>query len=486
MQINQKIIRMLAVLTILIIGSVLINISAQSQTDKSTGFLHVSGRNILDSNGNPIKMEGIVLGNWLLYEGVFLSLSKKTAPDDALVHYLKEIVGEKRAEEFFPKLRENITTEDDIRRIKEHGFNLVSVLVSSWVLEDWNNPYSYKKEGFAYIDNLVKWANKYDIFVRINLVNLPGGEWPNRISINDKDKKALLWKNEGYQDRTIALWKEIAKRYKNETCIMAYNLLNEPTGCSAKNLIDFYNKLIKAIRPIDNHHIFILNGPNWAVDLTEMDPGLIEDKNVVWDIHTYVSNYPKKVSKEELVRLAKKRLDKYRVFQKKYNVPIMMGEIGTGDGEKDQWFILNMNYGKENGWSWSYFLYKETEKDIFALYRDCQNWQHFIKQLKLTKNIIDAKKMDSQGRFRYTSQLKKQIALHPELGEELAKKFKLSREEFERLLNTSTQEKCDWLDRVDTSSKNLITDEEWNNAFESLKTENFRLRKDLVNLPRDY
>ncbi len=94
-----------------------------------------------------------------------------------------------------------------------------------------------------------------------------------------------LWTDPANQQRLVALWKEIASRYRDSTLVAAYDLLNEPDppidiGPGAWEQLA--TTLIDSIRSVDPHHLLIvesvLGNPQWFE---------VEDSNVMYDWHFY-------------------------------------------------------------------------------------------------------------------------------------------------------------------------------------------------------
>lgn len=65
------------------------------------------------------------------------------------------------------------------------------------------------------------------IYLILDLHAAPGGQSANNIS--DYNPTYLsLWESDNNKTMTIDLWKKLAERYKNETWIGGYDILNEP------------------------------------------------------------------------------------------------------------------------------------------------------------------------------------------------------------------------------------------------------------------
>ena len=105
------------------------------------------------------------------------------------------------------------------------------------------------------------------------------------------DGVARLWTEyDTYMPHVISIWTEFARRYKDETIIIGYDLLNEPVtpnGYGAEDLLRFHTDLIPEIRAIDKNHILFINGNYFSTTFDELDKIPPQDDNVVFAFHKY-------------------------------------------------------------------------------------------------------------------------------------------------------------------------------------------------------
>jgi len=178
---------------------------------------------------------------------------------------------------------ESVYTSDnydavDYQRVAAMGLTVVRLDLWWKLFEDENNPYSYKDEGWDWLNKNIVWARDAGVSVILDMHAPHGGFQGPGYSGN-------FWSNNDYQARTRALWREIAARYKNETVVAAYDLFNEPAAPTTSQLAVYTQQLVDDIRGIDSNHLLIV----------EMDYGdeeaqfLIDDPatNVMYDFHQY-------------------------------------------------------------------------------------------------------------------------------------------------------------------------------------------------------
>lgn len=153
----------------------------------------------------------------------------------------------------------NYCTEDSYRELADLGFNTVRFYLNYRLLEDDSQPYVYKEEGFAWLDQNVEWASKYGIHILFNM-HYPQGGYQSQWDGMD------LWRNQnGEQQRLIALWKAIAQRYADNTTVLGYGLLNEPhlllqgsASAALQQWTSLAQQITDAIRSVDLYHILFV------------------------------------------------------------------------------------------------------------------------------------------------------------------------------------------------------------------------------------
>jgi len=175
--------------------------------------------------------------------------------------------------------------EKDYERLKNMNVNVIRFYLNYHIFEDDTKPYIYKESGWQWLDTNIQWAKKYGIYLILNM-HVPQGGFQSLGTGN------ALWDNVENQKRLKALWKEIARRYKNEPTIVGYDLLNEPNTSKSKDQwINLAKDLVKEIRSVDSNHIIIVErlnavANNWSVD-EDMNFFLVDDFNVMYTFHFY-------------------------------------------------------------------------------------------------------------------------------------------------------------------------------------------------------
>jgi endoglucanase len=315
-------------------------------------FLKRDKKNIVDSKGNPILLKGIGLGGWLVPEGYMLQTPGFGSPDQ-IRDLVRDVIGEANTDEFFKLYRKNFINEQDIKIIKEAGFNSIRLPFDYQILSPKDKPGVYLDDGFAIIDSLLAWCKKNNIYLILDMHCAPGGQ--NSGNISNSDGIAKLWTIPANQDRTIDIWRRIVERYKNEEWVGGYDLLNEPVlpdGYSNTVLRNFYARLCQSIREIDTNHIVFIEGNWYATDFSNIDPSY--DNNIAYSFHKYWND------------VTYGSINSYLFLRATWEVPLWMGESGENS---NTWFYNSTKLYKDNNIGWCWWTYKKisTTNALFSV-----------------------------------------------------------------------------------------------------------------------
>ncbi|MBI2936585.1 MAG: PEGA domain-containing protein [Thaumarchaeota archaeon] len=333
-------------------------------------LLQVSGNQIVDAYGSPVKMVGINYGH---FKGAY-GLDPRNYHQEAI-------------------------------NIKNDGFNAVRLVVEWGNLETSANPsvFTYNETGINDVLNMIDELTGQGLYVIIklhtdgeprfryvNLKNFLGDQYCNEDPDIGNAFNTRLGDNFYYQSRAAnptgpfahfsAMWEKLSETTRNNDKVAGYDLLNEPWTCITKTAseavpiragwVNRVNELISDLRSNgDNKIIFVEPAPMWSrfgdeyVGFTFTKQS---DNNVVYSWHWYeglashsgamttCSGFP---SMENLTRLwgnitldvdisckdtpvwLKQAQDAYP------NVPFDIGEFGNiytnSEGDEDQQWIQN-------------------------------------------------------------------------------------------------------------------------------------------------
>lgn len=321
----------------------------------SQGFLRVHGIHIENDKNKDFILRGMGFGGWMLQEGYMFDLGF-LGQQYKIKEKIAELIGKKEADIFYDKWLKYHTQQTDIDSMASWGFNSIRLPMhyDLFTLPAKDEPVAGKNtwlpKGFQMVDDLLKWCKKNKIYLILDLHAAPGGQG-NELAISDRNPdEPSLWQSQANQDKTVALWKELAKRYANEPYIGGYDILNEtnwgfdnpgdPHGLNEKQNIPLRNlfiRITKAIREVDRNHIIFLEGNGYANNYNGMFP--LWDNNLVVSFHKY-GNFS-----------TKETIQSFLNYRTKYNVPLWLGESGENS---NTWFTNTIKLMEDNdiGWSW--------------------------------------------------------------------------------------------------------------------------------------
>jgi hypothetical protein len=312
----------------------------------SNGFLKTAGTKIVDESGSEVLFKGIGLGGWLLPEGYMFHMSGFANSPTEIKNKIIDVVGLNNTETIFEEFRNSFITEADIDSIANWGFNTIRLPMHYNLLTPADTPYVYSEKGFATIDTLINWCKKNNIYLILDLHAAPGGQSDEPISDYNPNLPSL-WENNENKQRTIELWREIASRYKDETIVAGYDLLNEPKwdlGSQNTDLRKLYIDITTAIRNVDTNHIIFIEGNWFATDFNGLTPPW--DDNMVYSFHKYWSE------------VTTNSIQNYLSIRNNYSVPLWMGESGENS---NSWFVDFIKLLNKNNIGWSWWTHKKLQ-----------------------------------------------------------------------------------------------------------------------------
>ncbi len=330
------------------------SVTASAQ-DGPTGFIHTSGRAMVDDTGAPFLVRSIGLGNWLMPEGYMFQFKKAKSPRQ-ISALIETLVGPDDAARFWDLFRDRYVARDDIELIRRAGLNTVRVPLHYGLFLGQRDPLgadsdqavTFEGPGWALLDRLIGWCRDAGLKVIIDMHAAPGGQ--TGINHDDSTGFPLTFYVPRDRRRTTALWREIARRYRDEPAVLGYELLNEPISTYNDEdvlnprLEPFYRDLTAAVREVDARHIVFLASPQWGQNISVFGPPFAP--NLVYIYHEFWSTTERDAIQD------------YINFSYYYNAPVLLGEAGEYNDPWNHGFrLLNERFG----FGWSFWAYKNMD-----------------------------------------------------------------------------------------------------------------------------
>ncbi|GHS88354.1 hypothetical protein AGMMS50218_12130 [Actinomycetota bacterium] len=310
------------------------------------GFLRVRDGRLVDGADRPVLLRGIGLGNWLLPEGYMWRFDGGPQSPREIEALVVDLVGERRAGEFWAGFRDAFITEDDIALIAEQGFDHVRLPINSRIVLDDDG--HVRPDGFALIDRTIDWCRAHGLWVLLDLHGAPGGQTGTNIDDSPRGRPELFESAE-YRAQTVHLWRELATRYAHEPVVAGYDLLNEPLpnewqDVYADRLVDLYRELTRVIREVDDQHLIVYEGTHWATNWSIFTE--VWDPNSVLQFHKYWStpDYPS--------------IERFVETGRRLGLPAYMGEGGENNPD---WLATAFQLYEDHNVSWNFWTWKKLD-----------------------------------------------------------------------------------------------------------------------------
>ena len=310
------------------------------------GFVHAQGTTLVDGSGRELLLRGVGLGNWMLPEGYMWRFGPGAESPREIEALVSRLLGKAAAEEFWQGFRQNFITEADIERIAASGFNHVRLPINSRVIQSEDG--TPVASGYAMIDNVIEWCRSHKLWVLLDLHGAPGGQTGTNIDDSPNNLPELFMQPH-YRDLTLRLWRDLAARYRDETVVLGFDLLNEPLPNEwqhtyADDLAALYRELTSVIREVDADHLIVYEGAHWSTNwdiFTE-----VWDPNSLLQFHKYWS------SPDEAT------IQGFLDTRDRLGLPIYMGEGGENTLE---WIYTAHRLYEANGIGWNFWPWKKID-----------------------------------------------------------------------------------------------------------------------------
>ena len=294
-----------------------------------SGLLQLENGNIKNPTDKTVFLKGCNVGNWLMLEMWMLSYADRGIKDQyEFIKTLEDRFGPHKAETLMDIYRSNWIKDRDFDIIKSFGMNTIRLPFDYKLLMDSDSkPFQLKKDAWEWLDLAIEMAKMKELYVILDMHGAPGRQsgmdHSGRVDYNK------LWSNKSFQEQTAWLWKEISKRYKNESTVAAYDLLNEPWGSNEKDLKKIIIKIYRQIRKNEDNHIVIFPGHTSGIDFYQNIKTVNLD-NVIYTMHFYPGFFgwgsaTPYVHAEFLLEGLPKWAEKMQLFKS----PLLIGEFNV-------------------------------------------------------------------------------------------------------------------------------------------------------------
>jgi aryl-phospho-beta-D-glucosidase BglC (GH1 family) len=328
-------------------------------------------------------------------------------------------------------------TEEDFKKVKSWGFNIVRLPVDYMLFEDDRNPFVYDEKRLKYLDNCVDWAEKNDIWLMIDLHKAPG----HSFALKERDGNDIWDKKSTNRKRFVKIWEFLAKRYASRGNKIMYELLNEPVAKRDAQWNAVAEDGLEAIRKYDKKHWVVIESNKWGNVHTFKSLKKFSDKKIIYSFHFYepivvthqmaewvgfvknniykkLVDYPGRpegmagiaeevAKKEKDFAIFFKVQDKYWSkkdlekmvslivkFSSKHKVPVLCGEFGcvahAMPETRENWTGDIISLFRKNRISYTYWNYKNMDFGILDYTKKYKNNPNYSLKTRTDEPILKA------------------------------------------------------------------------------------------------
>lgn len=313
-----------------IAGITAANPDKNNKNPEISSALYVKDGRLTDGS-SEVVLNGVNLGGWLIMEEWMgpVAYYQNSAYSDILSAFVSRF-GEYRAESLIKSYEDNFITEADFETIEALGFNCVRIPFWYRSFIDENGKVKSDSDGFMRLDFALEQCRKHGIYAILDMHGCPGGQSMNHST--GVTAKNELYTNEKNLKIMETIWSAIASRYKDNPCIAAYDIMNEPQNNgdyigayawkaesteAVAHTNSVYDRMIKAIRKIDEKHIISVEGI-WTLDVLP-SPDEYNWTNMMYQLHIYDTS----------TDMIDKRVNELISARDSYDVAVLAGEYNS-------------------------------------------------------------------------------------------------------------------------------------------------------------
>lgn len=169
-------------------------------------------------------------------------------------------------------VEENLYTRKDFENVAALGCDVVRLPIHFEKLCDRQNNYEIPEKILDILDRVLSWAEELKLYVIF--------DFHNNTHIDSVT-------SENVEEVLLPVWTSLAKRYKDASEYVIYELMNEPHGID----VEVWNRIIldvfQKVRGIDQKHYIIVGGADWNSFQGMCALPDFQDDKVIYTFHFY-------------------------------------------------------------------------------------------------------------------------------------------------------------------------------------------------------
>jgi endoglucanase len=162
-------------------------------------------------------------------------------------------------------------TKQDLIDIKSLGCDVIRLPINLHFMTDGEPNYTIDPLFFYFLDQIVDWSEELELHL-----------------ILDNHTFDVAANTDPNVDKVLVpVWSQMAEHYKDRSAYLYYEILNEPHGITDARWGQVQQRVINAIRAIDETHTIVVTGAGWGSYNNLKNLPYYRDNNLIYSFHFY-------------------------------------------------------------------------------------------------------------------------------------------------------------------------------------------------------
>ncbi len=162
-------------------------------------------------------------------------------------------------------------TKQDFINIKSLGCDVIRLPINLHFMTDGEPNYTVDPLFFYFLDQIVDWAEELELHL-----------------ILDNHTFDVAANTDANVDKVLVpVWSQMAEHYKDRSTYLYYEILNEPHGITDARWGLVQQRVVNAIRAIDETHTIVVTGAGWGSYNNLKYLPFYRDNNLIYSFHFY-------------------------------------------------------------------------------------------------------------------------------------------------------------------------------------------------------
>lgn len=281
-------------------------------------------------------------------------------------------------------------TKQDFVNIKSLGCDVIRLPINLHYMTGGEPNYTVDPLFFYFLDQIVDWCEELELHL-----------------ILDNHTFDVTANTDVNVDKVLVpVWTQMAGHYKGRSTLLCYEILNEPHGIDDARWGQIQQKVIDAIRAVDQTHTIVVTGAGWGSYNNLKYLPVYADKNLLYSFHfydpflfthqgaswtdpsmvplagvpfpyaprrvpvcpaelkgTWIESSLKSYSSDGTVNRVRQLIDVAVAFSEQRQVPVFCGEFGvyrvnSDDAQRVYWYQVVRTYLEDHGIPWTIWDYQ--------------------------------------------------------------------------------------------------------------------------------